>query len=879
MPPYHDPNRLFYAPTDPVMLTREQMQHLSPQELQAATDQLDQHLVFVLQQIEENFAKCNQVVVEGLLPAVEQHGENSMRIYESIKFWRPFFEAAASIRLNEPYNDDTASVGTEEPSQTSTSPDRTVSSAGDETYSSNSRRSIGSDAPDLEGTPRASNSRHDLSTASSSLPPEPHWSTDDQFASPFLSSDRALPANSAMKQPPSTSSGGIPDQQLQRLRLRDLPPDSPDVPDPQFETAVFGTGFGSSAPVAAGAAGAAGGGTVKGKGRDFDVSLDSAASPSFSLLRDTSPTRSQPRGTAKLELAPSGPGGGGDRPPAKLLDKILRKNLASPAVGRPGPGSSTPGRPARAGGGGGGKMQFPPDLPREWNGIANLSHTALDAFPSPIKRRQSVASTVGGGPGGLDGDGDDSFARMMAAAVPPPSTLRRPTHPGRPESSSASSAAYLTSSPAPVRRFPPADSEYLASSPARLVRTPAKYAAKLTARHVYESLGLDATAAMDDSPPPSIMKANHRPFDLYEHTQRQETIRRSLAPQATRDDDEAEEGGGYEGPSPTTERTQSRYLDRDADEPSFASGSNASIVQPPSFIARGGGAAGLAGDVSHTQPFNLYQHQHEQQQALQRSRRQSEVKLGQHPSAGRDYDDDDEGEGEDRTEHDIDDILLGGKTMTFRQERASLAPGDGLGRGDDFGGIVDDDNDDGHRGIDGHARAYDDEMSYAEGEGEEGEAEQRAARGEELGAFDQYGAGYGRGGEDESFDIERGLRGQEVGPGGGGGAGVGFGNRLLDGPEDTLFGMPPTQAAATARTQPPALGSRYEEDEDDTFTENQDVSSGPAQVPTRGGAGFRLHGLSEMETLHGGELLASEPFQASPLAGRWGFGGGGGGAA
>lgn len=67
------------------MLPEDEIMSLSPPELQAAMDQLDQNLVLVLQQIEENFAACNQVVTERILPAVEQHGENSARIYESIK--------------------------------------------------------------------------------------------------------------------------------------------------------------------------------------------------------------------------------------------------------------------------------------------------------------------------------------------------------------------------------------------------------------------------------------------------------------------------------------------------------------------------------------------------------------------------------------------------------------------------------------------------------------------------------------------------------------------------------------------------------------------------------------------------------------------------
>ncbi|GAA5886124.1 hypothetical protein JCM16303_000052 [Sporobolomyces ruberrimus] len=891
MPPYRDPNRLFYDPVDPVMLTLDQMQQLSPQELQAATDQLDQHLVLILQQIEENFAKCNQVVVESLLPAVEQHGENSMRIYESIKFWRPFFEAAASIRLHEPYADDTTSGGREDAGQTSQSPDRTVSSAGDQTYS---RQSLGSEAEDLEGTPRASK-RHDLSSASSSIPPEPHWSTgDDEFASPFLpsSSNRhPLPANSAMKQP-SSSADMIPDQQLQRLRLRDLPPDSPDVPEPEFETAVFGGGFGGNARgTSSEREGPAGG--SKGKGRDVDFSVDSTSSPSFSLLRGASPSRSEPRLKAGVSSPRNIRAGGGDKAHSKLLDKILRKNLASPAAARAGPGSSTPGRPSVRGGGVGGKskQQFPPDVPREWNGIANLSQTALDAFPSPIKRRTSNASTVTGGE-------EDSFAQMMAAAVPPPSTIR------------SSSSSYLMSSPAPTRSSrpnptrpnlassssnsrPPLPSSYSSSSPSKLTRTPAKYAAKLTARNVYESLGL---ANGQDSPlpsPPSILRTNHKPFNLYEHTQQQrENLRLSMLPphQGGHDSEEQDH-------SPTTERTRSRVIDPSRSgggggrggEPSFyeeGSVSNVhepSIVQPPSFIANP--------DQSQTQPFNLYRHEQEQQRSVQRKRTGGGNEGGE--------------QGFDREEEeDIDDLLFGAKTMTFKQERdhrTSIAPGTiglegGVGARDagvlDFGGIVDDDEDVGGRGrIEGNSGEryeedeYDEEGSYQE-EGHAGgrgetervgivDEEQGEGRGEEDYHY-QYGYGGSGGAEDESFNIERGLRG--AGAGGGGW----FGNRLLDGPEDTLFGMPQQhqqQQAQGGHQQQQGLsfgggggGSRYEEPEqEDTFTEeHQPMQERPY------GAGFRLHGLSDMETLHGGELLASEPFQASPLAGKWGLGGAGG---
>ncbi|GAA5851268.1 hypothetical protein JCM3766R1_006046 [Sporobolomyces carnicolor] len=849
MPPYRDPNRLFYNPVDPVMLTQEQMQQLSPLELQAATDQLDQHLVLVLQQIEENFAKCNQVVTESLLPAVEQHGENSMRIYESIKFWRPFFEAAASMRLNEPYGDD-AATETEEVGQNSelASPDRTVSS--DQTYS---RQSIGSDADDVDGTPRASR-RHDLSNASSSLPPEPQWSTEEQFASPFLSSNQPLPANSAMKQP---SSHTVPDQQLQRLRLRDLPPDSPDVPEPEFETAVFGGGIGKKS-----AAAGSGGRTAKGKSRDVDLSVDSNGSPSFSLLQSSEPSRSDPPSSHRLAApSPRAPRpGGGDRAHTKLLDKILRQNLASPARG---PGSSTPGRPMPPDGARGKYQQhqpqamFPPDIPREWDGIANLSQTALDAFPSPIKRRPSIASTSGG----VDEDDagrEDSFVRMMARAVP---SSVAPPFVDRPHAPSSSATDHLTSSPAPARPNPASRNGMTMStsqrggepprslnSPSKLTRTPAKYAAKLTARNVYDALGLEFGGG-SDSPlpsPPSILRTNHKPFNLYEHTQ-QQNLRQSMAPS-----DHPQPGGGraiegddedaFEGdlaPSPTTEK-RSRIMSNSAHYDDDEDGSILSSHHPPSFIRDRGQ------DVSHTQPFNLYEHQLEQQQ--EKARRSN--------SHGQGHGDGDEPEVDEDA---IDDLLYGGKTMTFKQEqRMSMAPLD-------FGGIVDDDREEPETqsGTDGAGtRDRYDEESFVE-EDEDRQAEP------------SYVAGGGGAYEDESFNIERGLKGAGIGGGG-------FGNRLLDGPEDTLFGMPqqsqPSQAQArqsSSVSQASAYGYGGEQGED-TFTETQEpLRTAAARDGGRGQGGFRLHGMGEMETLHGGDLLSSEPFQASPLAGRWGLGGGG----
>ena len=72
----------------------------------------------------------------------------------------------------------------------------------------------------------------------------------------------------------------------------------------------------------------------------------------------------------------------------KLLEKILARNLAEGGGGK----SSTP-RSEFKGGKGGRKSLFPEDIPKDWNGIANLSSTKLDAFQSPIKRRFLPSTT------------------------------------------------------------------------------------------------------------------------------------------------------------------------------------------------------------------------------------------------------------------------------------------------------------------------------------------------------------------------------------------------------------------------------------------------------------------------------------------------------
>lgn len=114
------------------------------------------------------------------------------------------------------------------------------------------------------------------------------------------------------------------------MRLGDLPPDSPDLPLPTFESSLD---IYSREPSS----------DSKGKARAYDV------------LATGSPL---PR-TLKA---------GADKHHPALLQKLLRKNVASPL-----PAAS------RA------KQLFPTDVPKDWDGLANLSTTPLSSFASPAK--------------------------------------------------------------------------------------------------------------------------------------------------------------------------------------------------------------------------------------------------------------------------------------------------------------------------------------------------------------------------------------------------------------------------------------------------------------------------------------------------------------
>ena len=123
----------------------------------------------------------------------------------------------------------------------------------------------------------------------------------------------------------------------------------------------------------------------------------------------------------------------------------------------------------------------------------------------------------------------------------------------------------------------------------------------------------------------------------------------------------------------------------------------------------------------------------------------------------------------------------------------------------------------------------------------------------------------GRGGEGDSFDDEQAARAAGIayeetevpirGEGGETSFNSDEGSRSFgEGEEETVFGA---KAAAARLSQPGPGYAAYGAGDQEGVLEGEE-----------GQRGFQLRGLDDMVTLHGGVLLESQPFDASPLAGR-----------
>ncbi|KAI5286275.1 DASH complex subunit ask1 [Ascosphaera aggregata] len=63
-------------------------------------ERLEQQITLTLQEIDSNFSRAHRIVTTSILPIVDQHAEQSRRVWEGAKFWKQFFEFSANVSLS-----------------------------------------------------------------------------------------------------------------------------------------------------------------------------------------------------------------------------------------------------------------------------------------------------------------------------------------------------------------------------------------------------------------------------------------------------------------------------------------------------------------------------------------------------------------------------------------------------------------------------------------------------------------------------------------------------------------------------------------------------------------------------------------------------------
>ncbi|CAI5759596.1 unnamed protein product [Candida verbasci] len=63
-------------------------------------EQLDQDTTSVLQDIDKNISRANQIINDRIIPAVKGYAIESQKVWENAGFWKHFFEQSANIELN-----------------------------------------------------------------------------------------------------------------------------------------------------------------------------------------------------------------------------------------------------------------------------------------------------------------------------------------------------------------------------------------------------------------------------------------------------------------------------------------------------------------------------------------------------------------------------------------------------------------------------------------------------------------------------------------------------------------------------------------------------------------------------------------------------------
>ncbi|KAM0749523.1 hypothetical protein T439DRAFT_51922 [Meredithblackwellia eburnea MCA 4105] len=383
-------SRQYYDPNNPVMLSIDEISRLTPQECLAATNQIDQNLVQVLLDIDHSLIRANTIINHDILPNVQQYGEHSQQIWNSVKFWKSFFEASANVKLSDPYYTEEASTSSESSLKQDNNSQQDASlSFSDQPDQHNNNNNASPAGPTDEGqdeggeTPRppqrtTSTHQHQLDpfaalqadlnhlrlASSPVAAPHPGASKKQQSAGlPLLNPDISLQSTSS-----STSLLGKARDQARLVRK-----------EHHFdEVSQLGSELGgvgeSPSPSFLHAAGGGG----KGKERADDDSMTIRIGteeddlmlplplPEFETLHNFERFVSSSSAAAPLPVSPlpRGARAGSSHHHPLLLEKVLRKNQnqqnGAGAIVDP-----SPAKPAK-------KLVLPPSIPQGWSGLADL---------------------------------------------------------------------------------------------------------------------------------------------------------------------------------------------------------------------------------------------------------------------------------------------------------------------------------------------------------------------------------------------------------------------------------------------------------------------------------------------------------------------------
>ncbi|KAH8923183.1 hypothetical protein BT69DRAFT_1242413 [Atractiella rhizophila] len=384
--------KIFFDPINPKFFTEEEINALSPAECAEACSQLQQNITSCLLRVDTSFVNTHRMIVEQLLPMVEEYGEHCKDIWEGMKFWKTFFEVSAGIRMGGATYQDEG--------------DSTLDTTASSDTLGATPRAGGSTTADHLSEERTANSTfrpEDLFDDEPSVTAtlqveafkEPTWSTKD--VSPYDALQRdiqdALEASKERQVSIDRAKRDHADSLANMLKDLSLESSSNKLPEaPAFNAST----------------------------------LESTPSLVETAIPPPSPFYSESNASS---LNPNASAPDSSRNMALLRDLNLGNAL-----------SSTPAKPI-----------LPRDIPKDWNGLADLRTVPLNSFESPAKT-------------GTKSKGKEKEKGKMS----PPRTVS------------------------------------IVPTPARLARTPSKAVARaLIQQDILESFGINLN---DNIEPPSAMK-------------------------------------------------------------------------------------------------------------------------------------------------------------------------------------------------------------------------------------------------------------------------------------------------------------------------------------------------------------------------------------